>query len=384
MCSATGDFTTIFSTVSPSSWIKALWPAIRLPGAGTESALVMPSARVTRKSSLRGLSASRTRSSGWTGSVYSVASTVICSAGISTKPNWSPASIIPGMTTLPRASITRAPAGACTSRPTAAILPFSTTTVPLSMTPRVNVSSLPPVMAITFWARAVRLTALEMRAVRMVSLRIMANLRRTRHLSLVTCRLSLVTVLRRQRRGTVFPRQKAVLQCKDQLPVDEHLVGLRAQLERVAGPDGQVGVLADLDRAHAVVDGQDFRRVDGHGLERGLVGHPVVVDDRRLLDVIALLDHRVVGVQADGDAVLPQHVGVLRDRVPHFDLGAPQVRKGDHADVAPGNLGRNHVGVERVVQRRDLEVKLVRDAEERLEVIHLVGVDVQPHLAGEH
>ena len=29
-------------------------------------------------------------------------------------------------------------------------------------------------------------------------------------------------------------------------------------------------------------------------------------------------------------------------------------------------------------------MKLVRDAEERLEVIHLVGVDVQPHLAGEH
>src|SRR5207237_7561352 len=67
-----------------------------------------------------------------------------------------------------------------------------------------------------------------------------------------------------------------------------------------------------------------------------------------------------------------------------LDLAAPKVRKGDHADVAPRNLRRNHVGVERVMERRDLEVKLVRDAEDRLEVIHLIRVDVQPHLAGEH
>src|SRR5579863_1076542 len=376
MCSAAGVFTTICSTVSPSSWMTALWPAIRLPAAGSESALVMPAARVTFRTSLRGLTASSTRSSGWTGSLYSVESTVICSAGISTKPSSSPASIMPGITTLPRASITCAPAGTWTPAPTAVILPFSITTVPSSITPCVTVRMRPPVMAIAACARATgRARALRVTAAIRASLGVM-------DVSSISsrCRVRLGD----QRCRTILPGQEAVLLRVHQLAVDEHLVGLGGELERVAGPDGQVSVFARLDRADAPVDGEDARRIDSHGLECGLVGHPVVVDDGRLLDVVAFLDDGIVGVQADQHAFLPEQVGVLGNRVPALDFEAPGVGKGHHANVPAGDLRRDHVGVERVVEGRNLKVELVGDAEQRVKVVHLVGMDVQPHPARQH
>ena len=53
----------------------------------------------------------------------------------------------PGVTNLPVASTLSAPAGTATLAPTAAILPSRTSTVPLGMTPRVTVRTVPPVMA---------------------------------------------------------------------------------------------------------------------------------------------------------------------------------------------------------------------------------------------
>src|SRR5579863_2730952 len=187
-----------------------------------------------------------------------------------------------------------------------------------------------------------------------------------------------------KRRWAVLPRQKAVFQRIDQLAVDKDLVRLRRELERIAGPDGEIRVLAHLDRPYALVDSENLRRVDGHGLERRFVGHPVMVDDGGLLDVVALLDNRIIRVQADQHALFPEDISVLRDGVPALDLESPGVGEGYDADVPPRDFGRNHVGVERVMQRRNLEMELVSDAEQRVKVVHLVRVDVEPHLAREH
>ena len=65
------------------------------------------------------------------------------------------ASMMPGETNCPVASMTSAPAGTATFAPTAAILPSRRTTVPFGIVPFVTVSTVPPRSAtMPAWAPA--------------------------------------------------------------------------------------------------------------------------------------------------------------------------------------------------------------------------------------
>src|SRR5690349_23988239 len=63
-------------------------------------------------------------------------------------PMWDTASMTPGMTYLPVASTTSAPAGTCTLAPTPTILPPRMTTVPLGIAGPLMGSTVPPRIAI--------------------------------------------------------------------------------------------------------------------------------------------------------------------------------------------------------------------------------------------
>ena len=78
--------------------------------------------------------------------------------------------------------------------------------------------------------------------------------------------------------------------------------GGRAQ--RMAVPDDQVRVLADLDRADALVDAQLLRRVDRHGLERLVLGQPAVPHRLRRFHVQPPRLLASIGVDRDEHAAL--------------------------------------------------------------------------------
>src|SRR6185295_15846870 len=60
----------------------------------------------------------------------------------------------------------------------------------------------------------------------------------------------------------------------DELAVDDRVLDEGLVVEDVAVGDDGVAVLADLERADAVIDAEHARRDDRHRLERGLVGEP--------------------------------------------------------------------------------------------------------------
>ena len=138
----------IGSTGSPPRWITAARPAMsEPPGSGSTAARVIPSIRVTATGVVSGSRPSTTSKAAVMRSSSSELSVVAGTALISTTPSWLAESKRPGVTHLPAASTTRAPAGTATPVPTAAILPSRITTVPFSIGGPETVYTLPPVMA---------------------------------------------------------------------------------------------------------------------------------------------------------------------------------------------------------------------------------------------
>src|SRR5579862_2619603 len=101
--------------------------------------------------------------------------------------------------------------------------------------------------------------------------------------------------------GPPIPGQESLFHGEYQFPIDKNFFGFRSEFKRIPRPEGEVGVLAGVDGSHSIVDAQNFGRVDGDHLERGLIRHAVVAYNRRLLDVVALFDYRTIRVQADQD-----------------------------------------------------------------------------------
>src|SRR5436305_1910309 len=64
---------------------------------------------------------------------------------------------------------------------------------------------------------------------------------------------------------------------EDPLPLDERRLDARVGREGMAGPDHQVGVLADVDRADAVIEAQLLRAVERAELQRLLLGQAAVL-----------------------------------------------------------------------------------------------------------
>ena len=80
------------------------------------------------------------------------------------------------------------------------------------------------------------------------------------------------------------------------LPVDVHAIDDGVGAERMMVPDDDVGVLADFERADAIVDAQLLRRVDRDERERLVFGQAAPLDRLRRLGVQVPRQLRVVGV----------------------------------------------------------------------------------------
>src|SRR5699024_3276119 len=76
---------------------------------------------------------------------------------------------------------------------------------------------------------------------------------------------------------------------------DEDRLGARVEVERVSGPDDDIGVAADGQGAETVLESEDRGRVDGQGLDRDDRVEALLDGQRRLVDEEVDRDDRVVG-----------------------------------------------------------------------------------------
>ena len=86
------------------------------------------------------------------------------------------------------------------------------------------------------------------------------------------------------------------------LPFNPGLEADGAGIERGPGPDGEIGVLARLQRADALVDAKLFGGVEGDKLERLHLGRAAVFDRLGGFGVKAAGEFGGVGVEGDQDA----------------------------------------------------------------------------------
>jgi hypothetical protein len=150
------------------------------------------------------------------------------------------------------------------------------------------------------------------------------------------------------------------------------------------GVQHQVRVLADLDRADALVDAELRGRVDRDQLE-GLFFSEAAVLHRLggfLVQVSMLFG--AVGVDRHGHAALRHQRRVVRRRVVCLDLVGPPVgeRRG------PGTMLRDFVGdlvaLEHVLQRGDAEFEVLGDTQQLQDLVGAIGVRMHETLAFEH
>ena len=116
---------------------------------------------------------------------------------------------------------------------------------------------------------------------------------------------------------------------------------------------GDVGVLAHLDRAEPRVEAQLAGRVDGDHLQRLGLGHAAVLDHLGRLEVEVADQLLAVALDADAGAGLDQERGVVGDGVVRLDLVGPPVGEGRGAGAVGGDLGGDLVAFEHVLERLD-------------------------------
>ena len=204
--------------------------------------------------------------------------------------------------------------------------------------------------------------------------------------------------LRRRRRGgrALAPEQEVALALDVGCPlevldavvvgdaVDVGALDDRARAQRIVAPDHDVGVLADLERADAVVDAQLARRVDRDHRERLVVGDVAPAGRLGRLGVQASRHLGAVRVERHRHALVRHDIGVVRNRVLGFDLVAPPVGEGRAACAVRGHLLGDLVSLEHVLERGDLEAHLVGHADDHQDLVRAIRVAVHEPLALEH
>ena len=141
-------------------------------------------------------------------------------------------------------------------------------------------------------------------------------------------------------------------------------------------PDHHVGVLAGLERSHAAVDAEQLRGVDRHERQRLVLAQAAPLHRLGRLGVEPARVLRAVGVDRHGDALARHDGRVVGNRVDDLDLVRPPVGERRAAGAVRGHLPGHLVALEHVLERRDLEAHLVRDAQQHQDLVIPVGVRV--------
>ncbi len=135
------------STVRPQHLRATVWPPMGLPEPGLTLTASTPPEIASRKPMSAGLIASRARTCAVTGSVISLVSWPAQPCASSCTPTCACASMKPGSTHDPVASMTGTPSGTASPAPTAAIVPSVTRTIPPSIAGPVTGTTRPPTIA---------------------------------------------------------------------------------------------------------------------------------------------------------------------------------------------------------------------------------------------
>jgi len=149
----------------------------------------------------------------------------------------------------------------------------------------------------------------------------------------------------------------------------------------VAVPDDEVGVLAGLQRAHAVLDAQLDGRVQGDEVQRRLLVEPAVADGLGGLQVHAPGQVAVVGVERHHDAVVVHDGAVVGDGVVGLQLVGPPVGERGAARAMGRHLVSHLVALEDMLEGADPEAEVLGQADQHEDLVLAVGVGVDPALS---
>ena len=169
-----------------------------------------------------------------------------------------------------------------------------------------------------------------------------------------------------------------------QAAVDVHAIGHRIAAQRVAVPDDQIGVLARLNRAHAIGDAQLARRVHRHQRQRLVVGQAAPLDRLGGLGVEAAGMLGAVGVDRHQHALAGHQGGVPRRGAAGLDLVAPPVGEGGRPGAVRGDLLGDLVALQHVLQRRDAEADFLGQPQQHQDLVGAIAVRVDQAPALEH
>jgi hypothetical protein len=161
---------------------------------------------------------------------------------------------------------------------------------------------------------------------------------------------------------------------RNQLAQRPGLQHLRVHRERVAREDHEVRVLAGLQAAHAILQVQHLRAVQGERGQRAGGRHARAHGHRAAAQEEAAVVDPVVGVDGHQHAGLLQHGAVLRVVVRGLELAAGRVDHDERDRHARGRDLRRHLpGLADVVQHH-AEAELLREAQHGEHVVGAVGV----------
>src|SRR5208282_3177672 len=121
-------------------------------------------------------------------------------------------------------------------------------------------------------------------------------------------------------------------------PIDQDFFRYSVTGERIAIPDHQVGVFANVDRTDSVVDAHDPRGIYGDHLQCFFFGGSPITDGFGGFLIQAAVEIFRIAFDGHAHALAHGHHGVPWDRIPGLLLVAPPVGKGGDGDIVGGEL----------------------------------------------
>ena len=144
--------------------------------------------------------------------------------------------------------------------------------------------------------------------------------------------------------------------------IDPGLFAACADRKGRAIPEDKVGVLADFQRADALVDPQLLGRVQGYKLQGGVRIESSVLDGFGCFVVHMPTEFGVIGVKRHDDSLVMHQSAVVGNRVVDFEFIGPPVREGRGSCTVLGDRIGHFVAFENVLERSDLDAEFIAHA----------------------